>query len=314
MLIGPTKALFMDEISNGLDSSTTYQIVSCLQHLAHNMDATIIVSLLQPAPETFDLFDDIILMAEGEVVYHGPRTDVLDFFDSCGFKCPVRKGVADFLQEVISRKDQEQYWHKSEQTYSYVSVDMFRKKYKDSPHGSKLAEELAVPFDKSKSHKNAINFGLYSLRKWDLFSACMSRELLLMRRNSFVYVFKSIQLVIMASFTMTVFLRTQMGVDLLHANSYLGASFYSLIILVVDGLPETTMTVARLAVFYKQRDLYFYPAWAYSVPATILKIPLSLLEAVLWTSLTYYTIGYSPEAGRYFTNTRLCSVFKVFRY
>ncbi|KAI3473056.1 hypothetical protein Pfo_031083 [Paulownia fortunei] len=306
MLVGPTNAFFMDEISNGLDSSTTYQIVSCLQQLAHITDATILVSLLQPAPETFNLFDDIILMAEGKIVYQGPRTDVLEFFDSCGFKCPIRKGVADFLQEasapesVISRKDQEQYWHKSQQTYSYISVDMFSRKYKESPHGNKLTEELAVPFDKSKSHKNAINFSIYSLRKWALFRACMSRELILMRRNSFIYVFKSVQLVVIASATMTVFLRTQMGDDLLHANNYLGASFYSLIILVVDGIPEVSMTVARLAVFYKQRDLYFYPAWAYAVPATILKIPLSLLEAVVWTSLTYYAIGYSPEAGRFF--------------
>ena len=30
MIVGPIKALFMDEISTELDSSTTYQIVSCL--------------------------------------------------------------------------------------------------------------------------------------------------------------------------------------------------------------------------------------------------------------------------------------------
>ncbi|CAI9101368.1 OLC1v1038674C1 [Oldenlandia corymbosa var. corymbosa] len=111
MIVGPTRALFMDEISNGLDSSTTYQIVTFLQQLAHLTDATILVSLLQPAPETFDLFDDIILMGDGKIVYHGPRTLVLEFFENCGFRCPERKGVADFLQEVMSRKDQAQYWH-----------------------------------------------------------------------------------------------------------------------------------------------------------------------------------------------------------
>ncbi|KAI3445471.1 hypothetical protein Pfo_002136 [Paulownia fortunei] len=300
MIVGPTKALFMDEISNGLDSSTTYQIICCLQQLAHITDATILVSLLQPAPETFDLFDDIILMGEGKIVYHGPRVDVLEFFRSCGFRCPERKGVADFLQEVISRKDQEQYWHETQQPYSYVSVDMFSRKYKESQYGKKLDEELSMPFDKSKSHKNAISFSMYSLSKWTLFRACMSREFLLMKRNSFVYMFKSVQLVIIATITMTVFLRTQMGVDLVHANNYLGALFYSLIILFVDGLPELSMTVARLPVFYKQRDFYFYPAWAYAIPATILKIPLSLLEAVVWTCLTYYVIGYTPEAGRFF--------------
>ena len=100
MIVGPTKALFMDEISTGLDSSTTFQIVTCLQHFVHITDATILVSLLQPAPETFDLFDDVILMAEGRIVYHGPRAHVLQFFEDCGFKCPARKGAADFLQEV----------------------------------------------------------------------------------------------------------------------------------------------------------------------------------------------------------------------
>ena len=359
MIVGPTKALFMDEISNGLDSSTTFQIVSCLQHLAHIIDATALISLLQPAPETFDLFDDIILMAEGKIVYHGPRTCVLQFFEDCGFKCPERKGAADFLQEVdlsfifayptisrhtivtgfyifllqvISSKDQAQYWHKTDQPYSHVSVDQFAKIFKDSHLGHKLDEELSKPFDKSHSHKNALSSRPYSLTKWGLFKACTRREFLLMRRNSFIYVFKStqvalfvgmflcqfylastltplihfffllvffyLQLVIIASIAMTVFLRTEMAVDTIHANYYMGSLFYALLILLVDGFPELPMTVSRLAVFYKQKDLFFYPAWAYAIPSAILKVPLSFLEAFVWTALTYYVIGYSPEVGR----------------
>lgn len=100
MIVGPTKALFMDEISTGLDSSTTYQIVKCLQQIVHLTDATVLMSLLQPAPETFDLFDDIILLSDGQIVYQGPREHVLEFFRTYGFQCPERKGTADFLQEV----------------------------------------------------------------------------------------------------------------------------------------------------------------------------------------------------------------------
>ncbi|KAK3441448.1 hypothetical protein EUGRSUZ_B01810, partial [Eucalyptus grandis] len=99
---------------------------------------------------------------------------------------------------------------------------------------------------------------------------------------------------------MTVFLRTRMGIDVLHANYYMGSLFYALVILLVDGFPELAMTVSRLEAFYKQKELYFYPAWAYAIPASILKLPLSLLESVVWTSLTYYVIGYSPEVGRFF--------------
>jgi ABC-type multidrug transport system ATPase subunit len=100
MLVGPAKALFMDEISTGLDSSTTYQIIDSLRQTVHILGGTALIALLQPAPETFELFDDIVLLSEGQIVYQGPRENVLEFFEDIGFKCPERKGVADFLQEV----------------------------------------------------------------------------------------------------------------------------------------------------------------------------------------------------------------------
>ena len=39
-------------------------------------------------------------------MYHGPREEALPFFASLGLTCPPRKAVADFLQEVTSKKDQ----------------------------------------------------------------------------------------------------------------------------------------------------------------------------------------------------------------
>ncbi|XP_060672517.1 LOW QUALITY PROTEIN: pleiotropic drug resistance protein 3-like [Ziziphus jujuba] len=300
MIIGPTRALFMDEISNGLDSSTTFQIVSCLQQLTHITESTILVSLLQPAPETFDLFDDVILMAEGKIAYHGPRHNALEFFEHCGFRCPLRKGIADFLQEVVSKKDQEKYWYHKDQPYSYIEVDKIANMFNDFHVGKKLSEELSKPFNKSEYHKNALSFNIYKLKKWELLRACTAREWLLMKRNSFVHVFKTVQLVITAVVTMTVFLRTRMNIDMVGANFYLGSLFYALIRLMCNGIAEISMTASRLGIFYKQRDFYFYPAWAYSIPTAILKIPLSLLDAFLWTAVTYYVIGYSPEIERFF--------------
>ncbi|CAH1422894.1 unnamed protein product [Lactuca virosa] len=41
-------------------SSITYQIVKCIKNFVHQMEATVLMALLQPAPETFDLFDDLL--------------------------------------------------------------------------------------------------------------------------------------------------------------------------------------------------------------------------------------------------------------
>jgi hypothetical protein len=105
-----------------------------------------------------------------------------------------------FFVQVISRKDQAQYWHRTEVPYSYVSVDMFSRKFKESPYGKKLDVELSEPYDKSQSHQNALSFSPYSLSKWELFRACASRELLLMKRSSFIYIFKTTQVKMICTF------------------------------------------------------------------------------------------------------------------
>ncbi|CAH1422174.1 unnamed protein product [Lactuca virosa] len=231
MLVGPAKTLFMDEISTGLDSSTTFQIVKCLQQVVHLTDSTIFMSLLQPAPETYDLFDDIILLSEGQIVYQGPRDNILEFFEACGFVCPERKGTADFLQEVTSKKDQEQYWADKNRPYRYISVSEFSKRFKNFHVGEKLKNELSIPYDKSKSHQAALVFKKYLVPKMELLKASWDKEWLLMKRNAFIYVFKSIQIVFIGFITMTLYFRTTMHQrDEQDGRIYVGALLNSLLI------------------------------------------------------------------------------------
>lgn len=70
------------------------------QHLDH----THVISLLQPPPEVFNLFDEIILMSEGQVIYHSMRVEVLNYFEGIGYTCPSNVDVADFLQELPTRE------------------------------------------------------------------------------------------------------------------------------------------------------------------------------------------------------------------
>jgi hypothetical protein len=98
---------------------------------------------------------------------------------------------------------------------------------------------------------------------------------------------------------MTMFLRTEM-----HRNTeadggiYMGAIFFILIIITFNGYAELSMFIVKLPVFYKQRDLLFFPAWAYSLPTWILKIPISFVEVGIWVVLTYYVIGFDPSFER----------------
>ncbi|AQK96514.1 ABC transporter G family member 40 [Zea mays] len=301
MLVGPARALFMDEISTGLDSSTTFQIVNSLRQSIHILGGTAVISLLQPAPETYNLFDDIILLSDGQVVYQGPREEVVEFFESVGFRCPERKGVADFLQEVTSKKDQKQYWARPDEPYRFVSVKELATAFKSSHTGRALANELAVPFDKSKSHPAALTTTRYGVSGKELLKANIDREILLMKRNSFVYMFRTFQLMVMSIIAMTLFFRTKMKHDTVNDGGiYMGALFFGVLMIMFNGLSELALTVFKLPVFFKQRDLLFFPAWSYTIPAWILKVPITFIEVGGYVFLTYYVIGFDPNVGRFF--------------
>ncbi|PNX61011.1 pleiotropic drug resistance protein 1-like [Trifolium pratense] len=78
--------------------------------------------------------------------------------------------------------------------------------------------------------------------------------------------FSFFKLAVMAIVTMTVFLRTEMHHDsVIDGGIYAGAVFYGSMVLLFNGFAALSMTVARLPVFYKHRDMLFYPSWAHVV-------------------------------------------------
>ncbi|EPS74137.1 hypothetical protein M569_00618, partial [Genlisea aurea] len=300
MMVGPRKTLFMDEISTGLDSSTTFQIVNCVKNFVHIMEGTVLMALLQPAPETFELFDDIILLCEGHIVYQGPRTGVVEFFESLGFRLPPRKSVADFLQEVTSRKDQEQYWD-NRSSYEFIPVETIAEHFKNSKYGRDVESYLSVPLDKSRIHPSALPKTKFAAPLMVLFKACFSREILLISRHRFLYIFRTCQVAFVGIITCTMFLRTRLHpTDMNNAQLYLSCLFFGMVHMMFNGFSELPLMIFRLPVFYKQRDNLFHPAWAWSFSSFILRVPYSVVESVVWSCVVYYTVGLAPSAGRFF--------------
>ena len=94
---------------------------------------------------------------------------------------------------MTSIKDQWQYWARKDEPYSFVTVKEFTEAFQLFHIGQNLGEELACPFDKSKCHPNVLTTKKYGVNTKELLRACASREFLLMKRNSFVYIFKVTQ-------------------------------------------------------------------------------------------------------------------------
>ncbi|KAG9410912.1 hypothetical protein AC1031_018939 [Aphanomyces cochlioides] len=68
MEFGMKQVSLMDEISTGLDSAATFDIVKSQQSMAKSLKKTIVIALLQPSPEVFEPFDDVMIMNGGKTM------------------------------------------------------------------------------------------------------------------------------------------------------------------------------------------------------------------------------------------------------
>ncbi len=70
--------MFCDEPTTGLDSFMAINMISLLKQMA-SQGRTIICSIHQPSSESFEMFDQIMLMANGRVAYFGERGEEKHF-------------------------------------------------------------------------------------------------------------------------------------------------------------------------------------------------------------------------------------------
>lgn len=88
--------VFLDEPTSGLDSYSAVQLCHVLKKVA-NCGASVLFTIHQPSSEIFNSFDNLILLNKGLVMYHGPATEVTDFFEARGNPVPPNYNPGDWI-------------------------------------------------------------------------------------------------------------------------------------------------------------------------------------------------------------------------
>ena len=98
--------IFLDEPTTGLDSFSALELIRVVKGIASTGKCVLCV-IHQPSSEIFDLFDDIIFMSQGYIVYHGPVLGVVDYFTARGYICPPEYNPADYIMYILQTLSQE---------------------------------------------------------------------------------------------------------------------------------------------------------------------------------------------------------------
>jgi ATP-binding cassette, subfamily G (WHITE), member 2 len=109
-LITNPRILFLDEPTSGLDSYTANECMSVVKSLASH-GITTVATIHSPTPYAFGLFDRLLLLLRGRVVYFGQNgSRALNFFHSA---CPLLPGLkegeneAEWIVDLTTQADRQ---------------------------------------------------------------------------------------------------------------------------------------------------------------------------------------------------------------
>ncbi|KAI1410760.1 hypothetical protein F5Y13DRAFT_167326 [Hypoxylon sp. FL1857] len=94
-------AIFLDEPTSGLDATAASSIMRTLKAIAR-LGISVIVIIHQPRMEIFEMLDDLILLANGQIIYEGPEAEVQEFFEGVGFHFPKHSNYGDVVTDIVT--------------------------------------------------------------------------------------------------------------------------------------------------------------------------------------------------------------------
>uniref|UniRef100_H3GDX6 ABC transporter domain-containing protein n=1 Tax=Phytophthora ramorum TaxID=164328 RepID=H3GDX6_PHYRM len=293
MAFGNKFVLMMDEISTGLDSAATFDIISTQRSLAKALHKTVVISLLQPSPEVYELFDDVLLLNDGYVMYHGARAEALSYFEDMGFQCPLNRDVADFLMDLGTDK-QRQYENGPVPIYTNQFADAFensaihRRMLDDlrTPLSTKLIEDNKTHIEHTPEFQQSFVAGT---------AAVVSRELKVLVQDLAAVKSRAFMALVLGLIYGSAFYQF----DELNSQVVMGLAYTAVDTLAVAKSAMIPTVLATRDVIYKQRGANFYRTSSFVIASSAKQIPIILMETLLFGSLVYWMCGFVASAQSY---------------
>ncbi|KAF9901628.1 hypothetical protein BX616_002202, partial [Lobosporangium transversale] len=99
-LVTSPSILFLDEPTSGLDSYNANNVIESLVTLARTYHRTVVCTIHQPRSNIFAMFDHLVLLAKGEMIFSGETRELNAHLRRLGHPCPEGYNMADYMLDL----------------------------------------------------------------------------------------------------------------------------------------------------------------------------------------------------------------------
>lgn len=295
MLFDPNATFFcLENITDGLASTDSLSLIQRLSLYSHQGNRAGFISLLQPSDEMVKCFDKLlVLTSHGELAYFGPvdRSLLRDVF--LGPNVDPAEDAGSICDLVL----------KHSLTTSFYKEDAVVKRFATSAMHDDLVKSLSnirssAPPARERDVDALLPDKKYSTSRWYQFYIISARRLKLIARNAVTWT----RVIIAIVFGVIIgSLFSALNNDLLGALGRTGYMFLnSFLVLMLSAAVTIPASFRERVTLFKHRSAEFFSGRVAYLSQVLLDAPLSILEGVLLSSITYYWVDMNSGANHFF--------------
>ncbi|KAI3986784.1 hypothetical protein MKX01_039758 [Papaver californicum] len=288
MLINPS-LLFLDEPTSGLDSTTAQRIVSTLWELAKG-GRTIVMTIHQPSSGLFYMFHKVLLLSDGNPLYFGKGSEVMDYFSSIGYAPMVAMNPSDFLLDLANGvyKDEEE---EDQASIKENLVTAYRTSLAD-----KLKGEVEAEIQFLDSSGDGKEFGRWSTTWVQQFSVLLRRGIKERKHEAFSGL-KIGQVLVVALLAGALWWQSSMA----HIQDQVGLLFFYSGFWGFFPLFQAIFTFPQeRMMLMKERSSGMYRLSSYFFSRIVGDLPMELVLPTVFVSITYWMAGLKATPMNFF--------------
>jgi len=289
-LLTRPSVLFLDEPSTGLDASAALHLMHLLRKVAQK-GRTIVLTIHQPRSNIFQLFDRLLLLVKGKLVYFGEAQDAVPYFAKLGYEMPPNYNPADYLLDLLSVTSSDE-----ELSQEVIEQDEKRVQNIIDSYTPNTQDEVILSDEMKKTNlKHYLGYpSTWLTQFWIIFL----RSYQVIRRNTVLTLVRFIQTIVLAVIVGLIFLR--LGYTQVNVQDRAGVLFF----IMLNQMMNSLMTGLSLfseerPVFLRERAARAYHVSSYFFGKIFSQLP-QIVYPILFGCIIYYMVNLNPGADNFF--------------
>ncbi|XP_028399573.1 protein white-like isoform X2 [Dendronephthya gigantea] len=282
--------LFVDEPTSGLDSFMAQTVVATLHSLSQQ-GKTILATIHQPSSEVYQMFDNIILLADGRLAYVGSREDAVPYFERIGYQCPINYNPADYFVQILAFIPEKEEESKERIKFLCDKHDEGKTSYvKKQPTTERV----------NSFETKILNSGRRYQAGWfKQFRVLFYRAMLSAKRDKMVSVIRIMQSLVLGVVVGLIYLRLSYNQE--NIQNFAGLLFFIVTNLSFASLQGVIFVFpVEVPVFLREHKNGMYRTDTYYLAKTLAEVPIFSFAAVLLITICYWMAGLREEADAFF--------------